>query len=95
MKKHCLLLIFYFAGYADDGFLRGNVKPSEDGLTYFGVLDDNGGHYGQLLLDGQRWELTLGKVALIEPGEHILQCGASITFTIPEGIVYKFDYWGP
>lgn len=79
----------------DDGSLRGQVEPSQDGKTYFGVIDNNGGKCGLLLLDGKPWELPLGEVAEIKPGEHIIHCGASISFVVPKGVVFKFDYWGP
>lgn len=79
----------------DDGHLRGAVEPSKDGKTYFGIIDDNGGHCGPMLLDGKPWKLPLGEVALIEPGKHELECGGSISLIIPEGVIFKFDYWGP
>ncbi|WP_425640781.1 hypothetical protein ACPUEK_11055 [Marinomonas gallaica] len=80
---------------SDDGYLRGQVEPSHDGKTYFGVIDNNGGNCGALLLDRKAWDLPLGEVAEIQPGEHIINCGAPISFFIPEGVIFKFDYWGP
>jgi hypothetical protein len=95
--KRIIPLIFGFSliSCGDDGHLRGAVEPSEDSKTYFGVIDDNGDQCGPLLLDGKPWKMPPGEVAPIEPGTHEIKCGTSITFTIPEGVVYKFDYWGP
>lgn len=78
-----------------DNYLRGEVKPSTNGKTYFGVIDDNGGECGPLLLDGKPWSLALGEITEIEAGEHTIHCGVSISFTVPEGVIFKFDYWGP
>jgi len=80
---------------SNDGHLRGQVEPSSDGNTYFGVIDNNGGECGPLLLDGKHWELAVGEVAEIDPGVHTIHCGASISFVVPKGVVFKFDYWGP
>ncbi|MBI1424061.1 MAG: hypothetical protein GC149_11385 [Gammaproteobacteria bacterium] len=90
-----ILFLILLQSCTDDGHLRGAVEPSKDGKTYFGVIDNNGGKCGPLLLDGKPWKLPIGQVALIEPGEHVIQCGANINFTIPRGVIYKFDYWGP
>ena len=96
MKKITIILFcFLLQSCTDDGHLRGIVEPSKDGKTYFGVIDDNGGQCGPLLLDGKPWKTPIGEIAPIEPGEHEIHCGASISFTIPEGVIYKFDYWGP
>ena len=96
MKRISVIIIcFIFQSCADDGHLRGAVEPSKDGKTYFGVIDDNGGQCGPLLLDGEPWLKPIGEIAKIEPGHHEIHCGASIGFIIPEGVVYKFDYWGP
>ncbi len=79
----------------DDGHLRGAVTPSEDGKTYFGVIDDNGGHCGPIMLDGREWTRPIGEVAEIPPGRHTISCGAEISFDVPDGVVFLFDYWGP
>ena len=89
------LLFLFLQSCGDDGHLRGAIEPSKDGKTYFGIIDDNGGQCGPLLLDGKPWKLPLGEIAPIEPGEQEIQCGGSISFIIPEGVIYKFDYWGP
>tara|TARA_Y100000588_G_C13536116_1_gene619941 strand:+ start:221 stop:532 length:312 start_codon:yes stop_codon:yes gene_type:complete len=90
-----ILLSLTLIACSDDEYLRGQVESSLDGKTYFGVIDNNGGKCGPLLLDGKPWELLLGEVAEIVPGEHIIHCGASISFVVPKGVVFKFDYWGP
>jgi len=46
------------------------VEASKDGKTYFGVIDNNGGQCGPLLLDGELWPKAIGDVAPIEPGYH-------------------------
>ena len=89
------LLSLTLIACVDDGYLRGHVEPSQDGETYFGVIDNNGGKCGPILVDGKAWEVPLGEVAQIESGEHIIHCGISISFVIPNGVVFKFDYWGP
>lgn len=79
----------------DDGHLRGAVSESPDGRTYFGVIDDNGGHCGPLTVDGAVWPHPIGQVVVFEPGTHTISCGGEISFTVPAGTVFKFDYWGP
>ena len=96
MKRISIIFICYILqACADDGHLRAEEEASKDGRTYFGVIDNNGGQCGPLLLDGEPWSKAIGEVALIEPGYHEIHCGASIGFTVPKGVVYKFDYWGP
>ncbi|TBR40105.1 hypothetical protein EYV96_08010 [Dyella terrae] len=75
--------------------LRGSIGPSPDGKTYLAVVDDNGGSCGPMKVDGQVWGHRIGEVAPIEPGRHTIECGGSITFEIPHGVVFRFDYWGP
>jgi hypothetical protein len=90
-----LLLILYAIGGCDDGHLRGAVEPSDDGKTYFAIVDDNGGHCGPIKIDGEVWPLAIGQAGPIEPGNHTIECGAEISFSIPSGVVFEFDYWGP
>ncbi|KZN43271.1 hypothetical protein N474_22895 [Pseudoalteromonas luteoviolacea CPMOR-2] len=90
-----ILLSFSLVACIGDEHLRGQVEPSQDGKTYFGIVDDNGGRCGSLLFDGKPWDLPLSEVVEIEAGEHTIYCGASISFIVPEGVVFKFDYWGP
>lgn len=75
--------------------LRGSVDASPDGKTYLAVVDDNGGGCGPVKVDGQVWRHKIGEVGPIEPGRHTIECGGSITFEVPKGAVFKFDYWGP
>jgi hypothetical protein len=79
----------------DDGHLRGSVAPSADGGTYLAVVDDNGGACGPLLLDGKPWPYKIGELGQVAPGRHQIDCGGEIGFDIPEGVVFKFNYWGP
>jgi hypothetical protein len=79
----------------DDGHLRGAISPSKDGKTYLAVVDDNGGKCGPLTVDGKEWSQPIDKPRLIDPGSHVIKCGTEITFSIPPGVLFKFDYWGP
>ena len=82
----------------DDGHLRGSVSPSSDKDTYLVVADNNGGGCGQIFVDGKAWPHALGVRGLIRPGEHGISCGdpaSDIKFTVPAGVVFTFDYWGP
>jgi len=79
----------------DDGHLRGSVASSNDGGTYLVVADDNGGACGPLSLDGKPWPHAIGERGRVSPGRHRIECGGSIEFDIPEGVVFTFDYWGP
>lgn len=74
---------------------RGSVAASSDGYTYLAVVDDNGGHCGPLTVDGSIWPYKIGEAGKISPGHHVIQCGGSIGFDIPEGVVFRFNYWGP
>ena len=99
MKNRLLTALCFFASIAlfgcDDGYLRGSVTESEDGRTYLVVVDDNGGACGPLLLDGQRWPFKIGEPGPVPPGRHRIECGGWVEFDIPQGVVFKFDYWGP
>jgi hypothetical protein len=75
--------------------LRGSADPSADGKTYLAIVDDNGGGCGPVKVDGQVWSHRVGEMAPIEPGKHTIECGGSIAFEIPHGVVFRFDYWGP
>jgi hypothetical protein len=91
----CVIAGVLLLAGCDDGYLRGAVSPSHDGKTYFAVADDNGGHCGQIFVDGKEWRHTVNEVALISPGSHTIKCGGKITFVIPAGTIFRFDYWGP
>jgi hypothetical protein len=93
--RHLVVLLPLLLCACSDGHLRGAVSKSTDGKTYFAVLDDNGGKCGQLKVDGVVWPHPIGKIVPFQPGEHIISCGAEIAFSVPAGVVYKFDYWGP
>jgi hypothetical protein len=75
--------------------LRGSTTPSKDGYTYLAVVDDNGGKCGPIKVDGKVWPYSIGQAGRVESGSHTIQCGGSIQFDIPKGVVFKFDYWGP
>ena len=76
--------------------LRGTADKSQDGRTYLVVMDDNGGHCGPVKIDRKVWAYTVGQAGRIEPGRHTIECGGGeIQFDIPQGVIFKFDYWGP
>ena len=77
------------------GVLRGTYKASEDRRTYLAVVDDNGGHCGPIKVDGKVWPHPIGEAGPIDPGPHTIACGGEISFDIPRGVVFKFNYWGP
>ena len=95
----CLLLAGLFflltACSNENSHLRGSVTPSTDGKTYLTVVDDNGGGCGPILVDGERWPYAIGEAGEISPGVHEIACGGALKFEIPEGVVFRFDYWGP
>lgn len=96
-------LLLLAAGCEGDGHLRGHVTASRDGHTYLAIEDDNGGHCGDLIIDGAVWQRSPGVAAPISPGLHDIDCGSlanyrpenAIRFEIPAGVVFHFDYWGP
>lgn len=75
--------------------LRGSVTPSEDGKTYLVVADDNGGQCGRILVDGKVWEYNINEAGPISSGWHTIECGTKVDVEIPEGVIFRFDYWGP
>jgi hypothetical protein len=96
MKFFFILNLFLFS--CNDQYLRGNVKNSNDGKTYFGFLDDNGGACKPLYFDKIVWKKKIGEVVLTNPGLHSVGCGdhkVLISFEIPKAVVFHFDYWGP
>lgn len=82
-----------------DSNLRGSFSKSEDGETYLAVVDDNNGSCVPSKIDDKVWPHPVARAARIEPGNHVISCGtdagSKISFTVPEGTVFKFDYWGP
>jgi hypothetical protein len=75
--------------------LRGTYKASQDGRTYLAIVDDNGGHCGPIKVDGSVWPHPIGQAGPIDPAHHTIACGGEIGFDIPQGVVFKFNYWGP
>jgi hypothetical protein len=79
---------------SDDGHLRGHLTESSDGKTYLAIADDNNGC--PITVDGLAWDTRVGTPKLISPGEHVIECyGGTISFVVPVGVVFNFDYWGP
>ena len=96
LRLLCLALAVTFPLSAcDDGHLRGSVTPSSDGNTYLSVVDDNGGGFGPIIVDGALWPFKIGEPGAISPGRHTLECGSSMEVDIPAGVVFEFEYWGP
>jgi len=92
------ILVFFTACLAScsgDDHLRGDVSLSDDGKTYFTVIEDNGEYCYPIELDGNVWGHKLGEIMEIAPGIHTIEACGEIQFEIPEGAVFKFDYWGP
>jgi hypothetical protein len=91
-----ILLLALFVAGCDTELVRGEVTPSEDGQTYFAVLEYNG-DCETVSIDGELWPHAKGRFARIEPGNHtIADChGSEIGFDIPAGVRFGFDYWGP
>lgn len=77
----------------DDGYLRGYVEPSPDGKTYLVFEDDHGGCAMQV--NGKPWPHRRGEKGAVSPGMQLVKCGGELSFQIPEGVVFHFDYWGP
>ncbi len=75
--------------------MRGDVSISDDGNTYFTVVEDNGEYCYPIKLDGKVWDHALGELTKIEPGLHVIEACGKIEFNVPEGTIFKFDYWGP
>jgi hypothetical protein len=82
-------------GACDDGYLRGSITKSNDGKTYLSVIDDNGGKCGPIIVDDKVWPYKIGEAGPINPGRHKIECGGWMTFEIPAGVIFYFDYWGP
>lgn len=95
MHQLIALLAALALAACDDGHLRGAISKSPDGKTYFAVVDDNGGKCGPLKVDGVVWPHPIGKVVPFQPGDHTISCGSDIAFSVPAGVTFKFDYWGP
>lgn len=94
------LLIFGLACLAIAGCgpkqsdLRGSWSKSTDGHSYL-VVAQKDCESCSILVDGKPWKYAVGKAGRIDPGTHTIQNPSEITFNIPAGTVYRFDYWGP
>lgn len=106
MKKKLLLtvgvLVICFVAYRislpKNRNLRGSYLPSDDQRTYLVIVDDNGGACEPLLIDRAAWLHSKGERGPISPGDHLIQCGSDdsgMSFTVPQGTIFSFDYWGP
>lgn len=95
MKILAAILYVLALAACDDGHLRGSIEASPDGDTYLAVMDDNGGLCGPIVVDGKIWPYKTGVPGKIAPGVHSIECGTGNSFTIPKGVIFRFDYWGP
>ena len=75
--------------------LRGDTEPSPDGKTYLAVMDK--ANCSQLRVDGKDWPWEEGVRRPVSPGTHLISCHgeSGIEFSVREGEVFNFDYWGP
>jgi hypothetical protein len=46
-------------------------------------------------VDGELWPHAVDVAVEVAPGSHTISCGGDISFEIPAGTVFRFDYWGP
>ena len=90
-----LLFVVASAVGCHDRELRGYSEPSRDAQTYLVVDDDNGGGCGPIRVDGEPWPHPVRSPGLIAPGDHVIECGGEIGFSIKPGTTFHFDYWGP
>jgi hypothetical protein len=67
--------------------LRGTVRKSSDKETYL-VFEDG---WGQITVDGEKWNFNIGEKGKIQPGEHSID---GIKITIKKGTTFHFNYWG-
>jgi hypothetical protein len=95
LTRFGLVLICVALTACDHSHLRGSTKTSPDGGTYLAVDDNNGGGCAPILVDGKPWPHPIGQPGAINPGPHHIECGGSIEFVIPNGVIFHFDYWGP
>mgnify|MGYP005759501901 CR=1 len=95
MRRVLAVILFgLFLSGCDDGHLRGYTTASSDGRTYLAIADDHDGC--ALKVDGKPWPHAAGVASPVTPGAHTIACNdAEIRFTIPQGVVFHFDYWGP
>lgn len=81
--------------------LRGWWADSGDGKSYFVLDDTNGGNCPPVFIDRQEVPGAIGGELQISAGNHSITCGTAgdigqgVAFTVPPGVIYHFDYWGP
>lgn len=93
------LVVLQVAGCGGSN-LRGKWSKSKDGNTYL-VVDRLAGFGGceKIWVDSKAWSYREGETGRIDPGNHTIACNgesrADISFSIPQGVIYHFNYWGP
>jgi hypothetical protein len=104
IKSLLVCCCIWLAACSKTSDIRGNWAKSTDGKTYLIVDDDNGGGCGPIYLDGRKWKHPIGKAGEITAGKHTVHCGLppkspeysqGIDFQVQDGVVYRFNYWGP
>ena len=95
IRKAILAVALVSCASCEHSTLRGTFAATQDHKTYLAIVDDNGGHCGPIKVDGKVWPYAIGQAGQVEPGTHTIWCGGTIQFDIPEGVVFKFNYWGP
>jgi hypothetical protein len=81
-----------------DEHLRGRTTPSPDNGTYLSFDLEELPQCNPLIVDDREWPPPYDEARSIEPGQHLVRCGeddTGIGFTVPAGVVFVFDYWGP
>ena len=89
-----LVAVISVAGCRDRD-LRGYSEASHDAQSYLVVDDDNGGGCGTILVDKAPWPHPIHTPGPIAPGDHVIECGGEIAFSIKPGTIFHFEYWGP
>ncbi len=89
------LLLGALSAACSSEHLRGSASPSADGATYLVFVDDNGGGCGPIIVNGQEWLHPVGTPGPVKPGLVTVECGGQLSFEVPEGVSFSFDYWGP
>lgn len=90
-----LVLLCALLAACNSEHLRGSVTPSADGGTYLVFIDDNGGGCGPIIVNGQEWPYPIGTAGPVKPGRVTVECGGQLSFEVPEGVLFSFDYWEP
>jgi hypothetical protein len=92
-----LVLLLVGCGGRD---LRGKWSKSRDGNTYLVVDHLAGfGNCEKIWVDSKVWSYREAEAGRVRPGNHTIACDgksrADISFSIPAGVIYHFNYWGP